>query len=139
MGRYVSRFWVELVLPLYSVFAVFAYFRPSVLPAEFDQSALESAAVWLLWGVVAALSGILAISALFLCFYLLYSPFYLAGQVRQMAGPHKWVDRRELRFYVGCFVILCLLGGLAATNPTVAGAAFIILAGSSQVVWRVLL
>jgi hypothetical protein len=138
MGRFVCRFWVELVLPLYSICAVFAYFRPGMLPNEFDQSALESAAVWLVWGMVAALSGILAISALFLSFYLLYSPFYLAGQVRQMAGPHKWVDRREFRFYLGCFVMLCLLAALAVTNPTVAGAAFIILSGSAQVVWRVL-
>ncbi len=75
MGRYFSRFWVELILPLYSVCAVFAYFRPNVLPTEFDQSVLEGAVVWLLWGIVAALSGILAISAMFLCFYLLSSPF----------------------------------------------------------------
>lgn len=139
MGRFLSRFWVELVLPLYSVFAVFTYFRPGLLPTEVEQSALESAVVWLLWGVVAALTGILAISALFLCFYLLYSPFYLAGQVRQMAGPHKWVDRRELRFYLGCFVMLCVLGGLAVTNPAVAVAVFILLAGSAQILWRILL
>ncbi len=138
MGRFISRFWVEMVLPVYSVFAVFAYFRPGMLPGEFEQSALESTVVWLLWGVMAALTGILAISALFLCFYLLYSPFYLAGQVRQMTGPHKWVDRRELRFYLGCFVMLCLLGGLAVTNPTLAVAAFIILAGSAQILWRIL-
>jgi len=138
MGRYFSRFWVELILPLYSVFAVFAYFRPNVLPTEFDQSVLEGAVVWLLWGIVAALSGILAISAMFLCFYLLYSPFYLVGQIRQMVGPHKWIDRGELRFYLGCFVMLCLLGGLAVTNPTVALSAFIILAGSAQILWRIL-
>src|SRR5260370_6121265 len=87
MGRYFSRFWVVLILPLYSVCAVFAYFRPNVLPTEFDQSVLEGAVVCLLWAIVAALSIILAISATFLCFYLLSSPFYLPRHIRQMVEP----------------------------------------------------
>lgn len=133
-----TRYWVELVLPLYSVFAVFVYFHPGALPAQLEDTAVQGAVVWLMWGVVAALTGILAISALFLTFYLLYSPFYLANQIKRLGGPRKWVDRREMRFYLGCFTMLCLLSGLTVADPVVAMAAFTILAGSAQLLWRVL-
>lgn len=133
-----SRFWVELALPAYSVFAVFVYFfHPGTLSAG-GESIIESAFVWLLWVFVGALTGILAISALFLTFYLVYSPVYLAGQFSLLFDRTKWVDRREMRFYLGCFVLLCVLGGLAVANPTAAIVTFTILAGSAQVLWRIL-
>jgi hypothetical protein len=134
----VTRYWVEIVLPLYSLAAVVVYLRPGTLPARFDDGALETAFVWIMWGVVAALTGILAISALFLMFYLLYSPIYLANQMRRLIGPSKWVDRRELRFYVWCFLVLCILAGLVLVSPTVAVVTFTLLAGSAQLLWRVL-
>jgi amino acid permease len=135
-----TRYWVELVLPLYSMFAVFVYFRPGALPGQVDQSMslINSVFTWLAWGLVASLTGVLAISALFLTFYLLYSPFYLANQVKRLWEPRKWVDSRELRFYLWCFVLLCLLSGLALSNPTAAAVVFTILAGSAQLLWRVL-
>ena len=133
-----ARFWVELALPAYSIFAVFVYFRPGTLSAGFDGSIIEIALVWLLWVFVGALSGILAISALFLTFYLVYSPVYLAGQLSLLFDRRKWVDRRELRFYLGCFMLLCILGGLAVANPMAAMVTFTILAGSAQVLWRIL-
>jgi amino acid permease len=134
-----ARTWVELVLPLYSVFAVFVYFRPNALPLGFEETVGRTALIWLMWAGVAALTGILAISALFLTFYLLYSPFYLLNQLRRLGGPSKWVDKRELRFYVCCFLLLCVLAGLAVVNPTAAVVSFTILAGSAQVLWRVLI
>ncbi len=88
---------------------------------------------------MAALTGVLAISALFLTFYLLYSPFYLVGQVRRLGEPIKWVDKREFRFYVWCFTLLCLLSALAIVNPVVAVVTFTLLAGSGQILWRVLI
>ena len=103
-----------------------------------SESIIESAFVWLLWVFVGALTGILAISALFLTFYLVYSPVYLAGQFSLLFDRTKWVDRREMRFYLGCFVLLCVLGGLAVANPTAAIVTFTILAGSAQVLWRIL-
>ncbi len=133
-----SRYWVELVLPLYSVFAVFVYFKLGTLPQQFEASLVEGAFIWILWAGVAALTGILAISALFLGFYLLYSPFYLASQIWRVGAPRKWVDKRELRFYFWCFVLLCLLVGLALVAPTGAIVAFTILAGSAQLLWKVL-
>ena len=133
-----TRYWVEVVLPLYSLAAVVVYLRPGTLPARFDDGTLETALVWITWGLVAALTGILAISALFLTFYLLYSPIYLANQLRRLIGPAKWVDRREIRFYLWCFLMLCILASLALVSPTAAIAAFTLLAGSAQLLWRVL-
>ena len=132
-----ARFWVELALPAYSICVVFVYFRPGILPGG-DQNIIETAFVWLLWVLVGALTGILAISALFLTFYLVYSPIYLAGQLALLFDRRKWVDRRELRFYLGCFMLLCVLGGLAVANPIAAMVTFTILAGSAQVLWRIL-
>jgi hypothetical protein len=133
-----ARYWIEILLPLYSLAAVVVYLRPGMVPAGVDDGALQSALVWLAWGVVGALTGVLAISALFLTFYLLYSPIYLVGQVRQLVGPQKWVDRRELRFYAGCFFVLCGLAGLAVVSPTAAIVTFTLLAGSAQLLWRLL-
>ena len=132
-----ARFWVELALPAYSICVVFVYFRPGILPGG-DQNIIETAFVWLLWVLAGALTGILAISALFLTFYLVYSPIYLAGQFALLFDRRKWVDRRELRFYLACFTLLCILGGLAVANPMAAIVTFTILAGSAQVIWRIL-
>jgi hypothetical protein len=133
-----TRYAAEFVLPFYALFAVFIYFRPETLAERFDGGMMETAFGWLLWGLAAALTGVLAISALFLAFYLLYSPLYLAGQLRHLFSTRKWTDRREVRFYLGCFVMLCVLLGLAAASPTAAAVAFVILAGSAQLLWRFL-
>ena len=132
-----ARFWVELALPAYSICAVFVYFRPGILWAG-DGSHMETVFVWLLWGLVGLFTGVLAISGLFLTFYLVYSPIYLASQLVLLIDRRKWVDRSELRFYLGCFMLLCLLGGLAVASPVAAMITFTILAGSAQVLWRIL-
>lgn len=134
-----ARTWMEVILPLYSVFAVFLYFRPATLPLDTEQEIAQRILMLLMWAGVAALTGVLAISALFLSFYLLYSPFYLAGQVRRLGGPIKWVDKREFRFYVWCFTLLCLLSALAIVSPVTAVVTFTLLAGSGQILWRVLI
>ena len=133
------RYCVEILMPLYSVFAVFVYFRPGFLLARLDTTAVESVVGWLMWGLLAALTGVLAISALFLTFYIVYSPFYLLQRLKLLFAPQKWVDRRELRFYLACFVMLCVLAGLAVVNPTAAAVTFTILAGSAQLLWRVII
>lgn len=133
-----TRYWIEIVLPLYSLTAVFVYFRPGTLPDQFDQSFVNGVASWLLWGLIGALTGMLAISALFLMFYLLYSPFYLASQVAHVFGPKRWVDGSERRFYLWCFLLLCLLIGVGVMNPTAAAVSFTILAGSAQLLWKFL-
>jgi hypothetical protein len=132
-----ARYWIELVLPLYSLVAVALYFRPAAALATVPTSAGESVAIWLAWAVVGALTGVLALSALFLTFYLLYSPFYLVRQLAVVASPRRWVDRREFRFYVSCFVLLCVLTSLTLVNPVIAASTFVVLAGSAHLLWRI--
>lgn len=133
-----ARRWVEVALPLYSVALLFIYFRPDYLPRGLDENMLDSAMPWAIWGVVGAMSGVLALSGLFVAFFLLYSPVYLAAKSLALVGKRGWVDKRELRFYTACFVILCFLGGLVVWNPVAAGVTFVLLAGSAHLLWRLL-
>jgi hypothetical protein len=133
-----ARYWIELVLPLYSLVAVVLYFRPAAALATVPTSVGESLAIWLAWALIGALTGVLALSALFLTFYLLYSPFYLITQLAAVTGSRRWVDRREFRFYVSCFAVLCVLASLVFVNPVIAGSAFVVLSGSAHLLWRML-
>lgn len=133
-----SRPWMELILPLYSLAIIIVYYRPQALPPAFEETLVDGMFRWALWGIVGALGGILALSALFLAFYLLYSPVYLIENARRILDPHTWVDQREVRFYVGCFLVLVSLLGLALVNPEAALVSFTLLAGSAQFLWRFL-
>jgi hypothetical protein len=138
----IARNWGEVLLPVYSLVAVFIYFRPETLPDQVEGSLVEGAAVWALWAVIATLTGVLAVSAVFVAFYVLYSPFYFAHyfarQVGASLGGSGWVDRRERRFYAGCFGLLCLLLGLGLADPSYAAVAFILLSGTAPLLWRIL-
>ncbi len=133
-----SRPWMELVLPLYALAMVIIYYRPQALPPAIEDKLVDGMFRWVLWGIVGALGGVLALSAFFLAFYLLYSPFYLAENAKRILDPHAWVDQREVRFYVGCFLVLCGLLMLVVVNPDAALASFTLLAGSAQFLWRFL-
>src|SRR3990170_7457499 len=112
-----SRPWMELILPLYTLAVVILYYRPQALPPAIEETLLDGMFRWVIWGIVGALGGVLALSAVFLAFYLLYSPLYLVENAKRILDRHVWVDQREVRFYLGSFVLL---------------------AGSAQFLWRVL-
>jgi hypothetical protein len=131
-----TRRWIEVILPLYAMGALMVYFRPQDFAWLLDDRMMDSALPWAVWGVIGALSGVLALSGLFVAFFLLYSPVYLAGQSLKLAGKAGWVDRREFRFYVACFVVLCFLLGLAVWSPIAAAVAFVLLASWAQFLWR---
>ena len=133
-----SRPWMELILPLYSLVMVILYYRPQALPPALEEKLVDGMFRWVTWGIVGALGGVLALSALFLAFYLLYSPLYLIENARRILDPHVWVDQREVRFYLGCFVLLLALVALAIMNPETALVTFVLLAGSAQFLWRFL-
>ena len=129
------RRWLEIVLPLYTIALLYVYFRPQSIPQSLAENN-ESLVPWAVWGVVGALSGILALSGLLVAFFLLYSPVYLAARTMVLVGKGGWVDRRELRFYCACFVLLCILLGLAIMSPVTAAAVFVLIAGSAHLFWR---
>ena len=133
-----SRPWMELILPLYALGMIIVYYRPQALPSAIEEKLVDGMFSWVLWGIVGALGGILALSALFLAFYLLYSPIYLVENARRILDPHSWVDQREVRFYMGCFLLLVSLLALAIVHPEAAFVSFILLSGSSQFLWRFL-
>jgi hypothetical protein len=133
-----SRPWMELILPLYALGMTIVYYRPQALPPAIEDKLVDGMFRWILWGIVGALGGILALSALFLAFYLLYSPVYLIENAKRILDPHAWVDHGEVRFYLGCFVTFACLLGLAFVNPDAALVSFILLSGSAQFLWRFL-
>ena len=133
-----SRPWMELILPLYTLALVILYYRHQALPLAIEETLLDGMFRWVIWGVVGALGGVLALSALFLAFYLLYSPFYLVENAKRILDPHVWVDQREVRFYLSAFVLLVSLAALALMNPDAALVSFVLLAGSAQFLWRFL-
>jgi len=132
------RRWLEIVLPLYSLAILMAYFCTEYLPLHIGGSPQESMMPWAVWGLVGAMSGVLALSGLTLAFFLLYSPLYLLARSWMLVGKGGWVDRRELRFYTGCFILLCFMGSLAVWNPVAAASLFVVLAGSAHLLWRAL-
>ena len=130
------RLWLEIVLPLYTIALLYVYFRPEVIPHSLADGGEQSLFPWAVWGVVGALSGILALSGLFVAFFLLYSPVYLAARSMLLVGKGGWVDKRELRFYCACFILLCILLALAIMNPVAAAAVFVMIAGTAHLFWR---
>jgi len=71
-------------------------------------------------------------------FFLLYSPVYIAGKLPLLTGRGGWTDVREIRFYLLCLVILCLLLGLLLWDWRWFVAAFLIVAGFAPALWRLL-
>jgi hypothetical protein len=127
-----------VVLPLYALAVLVVYFHPHLLPLPKEGVATEAVMPWAMWGLVGAMSGVLALSGLTVAFFLLYSPLYLMARSWMLVGKGGWVDRRELRFYTACFILLLFLGSLAVINPVVAASTFVLLAGSAHLLWRAL-
>ena len=134
----VVRRWLEVLLPLYSVALTVVFFRAEYTPAVLTDSMSESPLPGMAWAVVGAFAGILALWALIVSFFLLYSPFYLIGKLPLLVGQGGWVDRREVRFYLACFVCLCALVVVTCWEPPVGLTTFAITAGCGPVFWRLL-
>lgn len=128
--------WLEIVLPVYALIIVVAYYRPQSVHLAIADERLETLVVWAVWIVGGALGGVLAFSGLFLAFYLLYSPLYLAINLRWALDPGVWMDRSEVRFYLCCFGLLCVLVTLTVWNLDLALAVFTLLAGLNLLLAR---
>lgn len=129
--------WLEVVLPLFSVALLIVFLKPEHMPRIFLESAASPMA-WVAWAAVGAMGGVLAFSGLLVCFFLLYSPIYLAGKMPMLVGKAGWTDRREVRFYGFCFVVLCVLLGLLLWEWRWFVSAFLVLTGFAPTFWRAL-
>ena len=133
-----NRPWMEIILPLYSLFMILLYYRPHMLVSVMEEAPAHRILWWGLWVIIGALGGILALSGLLLAFCLLYSVVYLLLNAGRVLDRQAWVDRSELRFYLGCFIILCGLLALTFAHPEAALVTFTLLAGFAQLLWRLL-
>jgi hypothetical protein len=135
-----TRSWAEFLLPVYAIALIYLYLRPDILPQRTEEGAFEAMIVWSVWAVIGTLAGILAISALVVAFYLLYSPIYLIQYGSRQIFAHGgtvWTDPREVQFYGVCLFVLCMLGGLALYDHLTAAIVFVLLAGLAPLLWRI--
>ena len=132
----VVRRWLEVVLPAYTLAFLGVWLWPEYMPRVLGQGLNDSVVPWISWALVGAMTGILLLWALIILFFLLYSPFYLLGKIPMLFGRGAWVDRRELQFYVCCFLLLGLLVCLLVWDPRKALIAFTLVSGCGPVFWR---
>jgi hypothetical protein len=129
--------WLELVLPLFATAVLLVFHKPQYMPSVFVESATTPAA-WGAWALLGALGGVLSFSGLLVVFFLLYSPVYLVAKAPMLVGKGAWTDRREVRFYGLCLVILCVLLALLLWDWRWFVSVFLVLTGFAPSLWRAL-
>jgi hypothetical protein len=129
--------WLELVLPLFATAVLLVFHKPQYMPSVFVESATTPVA-WGAWALLGALGGVLSFSGLLVVFFLLYSPVYLVAKAPMLVGKGAWTDRREVRFYGLCLVILCVLLALLLWDWRWFVSAFLVLTGFAPSLWRAL-
>ena len=124
-------------MPLFAVGLLVVFFKPEYIPHVFLESA-SSPVAWVAWTLLGAVGGVLTFSGLLVVFFLLYSPVYLAAKLPILTGKGGWTDRREIRFYGLCLIVLLVLVGLVLFDWQWFVAAFLLVAGFAPVLWRAL-
>ena len=138
--RVVVRRWLETVLAAFSLAVLYVNAHREAMPRALDlnNDANLTLADWLLRGIVFGLMGILGFSAIVVVFFLLYSPIYLVNKLPHLMGQGGWLDRREVRFYLACFALVCLLVTLFTWSGEAFTVFLVLLAGFGPLVWRLL-
>ncbi len=138
--RVVVRRWLEVMLAVVSIAMLYLNAYPQSMPRALDLSndANLSLGDWVFRGMAFGLLGIWGFSGLVVLFFLLYSPIYLVNKIPHLVGKGGWLDKREVRFYLACFALVCLLVTLFAHSVDGAAILFVVLAGFGPLVWRLL-
>jgi len=138
--RVIVRRWLESVLAAVSLAMLYLYRHPEQMPRALALKEDASLTLWdwIFRGMVFGLLGVWGFSGLIVIFFLLYSPIYLINKAPHLIGKGGWLDRREVRFYLACFALVCLLLALLTRSVDAAGILFILLAGFGPLVWRLL-
>jgi len=129
--------WLEMVLPIFATTLLVVFHKPEYIPRIFVESATSPVA-WVAWALLGAMGGVTAFSGLLVVFFLLYSPIYLAGKAPMIIGKGAWTDRREVRFYGLCLVVLCVLLGLVVWDWRWFVSVFLLVTGFAPMFWRAL-
>jgi|SRR6185295_11757614 hypothetical protein len=138
--RVIVRRWLESVLALVSIAMLYINQHPEAMPRALDlkNDANLTLMDWVFRGMVFGLLGVWGFSGLIVVFFLLYSPIYLINKVPHLVGKGGWLDKREVRFYLACFALVCLLLALFTHSLDAAAILFVLLAGFGPLVWRLL-
>lgn len=138
--RVIVRRWLELVLALVSLAMLYLNWHPEAMPRALDLKNDANLTLWdwIFRAMVFGLLGVWGFSGLIVIFFLLYSPIYLVNKAPHLVGKGGWLDKREVRFYLACFALACLLVALFTRSLDAAGIMFVLLAGFGPLVWRLL-
>jgi hypothetical protein len=138
--RVVVRRWLETLLAVFSLAVLYVNEHRDAMPRALDLKNDTNLSLldWLFRGMVFGMMGILGFSALVVVFFLVYSPIYLINKVPHLVGKGGWLDKREVRFYLACFALICLLLSLLAWSSEAFTMLLVLLAGFGPLVWRLL-
>jgi hypothetical protein len=137
--RVVVQRWLEATLALFSLGLLYLIYHPDSWPRALDLNVYAGLTPWewIFRSMAFGLFGVWGFSALIVAFFLLYSPIYLINKMPHLIGKGGWLDRREVRFYLACFALACLLlVALFTRSFDTAGGLFVILAGFGPPIWR---
>ena len=138
--RVIVRRWLETLLAVFSLAVIYVDRHRELMPRALDLTSDVNLSLWdwLFRGMVFGMMGILSFSALVVIFFLVYSPIYLINKVPHLVGKGGWLDKREVRFYLACFALICLLVTLFTWSTEAFTVLLVLLAGFGPLVWRLL-
>ena len=138
--RVIVRRWLETLLAAFSLAVIYVDRHRELMPRALDLTSDVNLTLWdwLFRGMVFGMMGILSFSALVVVFFLVYSPIYLVNKVPHLVGKGGWLDKREVRFYLACFALICLLVTLLTWSTEAFTILLVLLAGFGPLVWRLL-
>jgi len=138
--RVIVRRWLETLLAAFSLAVIYVDRHRELMPRALDLTSDVNLTLWdwLFRGMVFGMMGILSFSALVVIFFLVYSPIYLVNKVPHLVGKGGWLDKREVRFYLACFALICLLVTLFTWSTEAFTVLLVLLAGFGPLVWRLL-
>jgi hypothetical protein len=138
--RVIVRRWLETIIALFSLAILYFHWHQDKVPRALSlkEDANLTLGDWILRGLVFGLFGVWGFSLLVVLFFLAYSPIYLINKAPHLIGKGGWLDRREVRFYLACFALVCLLIALFTQSLDAFWVMLVLLAGFGPMVWRLL-
>ncbi len=138
--RVIVRRWLETVVALFSLAILYFYWHQDQVPRALSLKEDTDLTLWdwILRGLVFGMFGVWGFSLLVVLFFLAYSPIYIINKAPHLVGKGGWLDKREVRFYLACFALVCLLVALLTKSPDAFAVLLVLLAGFGPLVWRLL-
>jgi hypothetical protein len=138
--RVIVRRWLETVVALFSLGILYFYWHQDQVPRALSLKEDTNLTLWdwILRGLVFGMFGVWGFSLLVVLFFLAYSPIYIVNKAPHLIGKGGWLDKREVRFYLACFALVCLLVALLTKSTDAFAVLLVLLAGFGPLVWRLL-